>query len=229
VVDLLKEVARRWGVKLEYVNAQYAALIPGLQADRFDIGSGGMSPNPDRLQVVETVGYWQSGAVFFVAAASAKQYPANATAQDFCGKTVGMLQGSTTLQAAFDAENVKCTASGKKPIAIQTFDTTPNGLNQLKLGRIDAYAPDYNQAVYYSTVTNPGEFAIVGTNLWLTKYPTVWTVLKTNPDALVLRDALAKTLADMIADGTYKAILQQWDCMSGAILEPAVNSLTTKQ
>lgn len=226
--DLLHEIAKRWGVNVEYINAQYSALIPGLEADRFDIGSGGMSPNPDRLKVVEMVGYFQSGATFLVKADNASQYPADATAQNMCGKTVGMLQGSSTLQAAFDKENEKCVAAGKEPIKIQTFDTTPNGIQQVDLGRIDAYTPDFAQALYIIK-TNPGKYSTIGTNYYLVKYPIVWTVSKKNPNAAEIRDALTKTLSEMMADGTYKTILEKWGVESGAITEPAVNSLTAKQ
>lgn len=226
--DLLHEIAKRWGVNIEYINAQYSALIPGLEADRFDIGSGGMSPNPDRLKVVEMVGYFQSGATFLVKAENAAQYPADATAQNMCGKTVGMLQGSSTLQKAFDKENEQCVAAGKEPITIQTFDTTPNGIQQVDLGRIDAYTPDFAQALYIIK-TNPGKYSTIGTNYYLVKYPIVWTVSKTNPNAAEIRDALAKTLSEMMADGTYKTILDKWGVASGAISEPAINSLTAKQ
>jgi len=227
--DLLHEITRRWGVGLEYINVQYSALIPGLEADRFDIGSGGMSPNPERLQVVEMVGYWQSGATFIIKAENAGQYPADATAQNMCGKKVGMLQGSSTLEKAFAQENEKCAAAGKEPINIETFDTTPNGLQQVALGRLDAYTPDYAQAAYIISTTNPGEYALVGTNYFLTKYPTVWTVSKTNPNALEIRDAIIKTLSQMMDDGTYMTILEKWGVEGGAIVEPAVNSLWAKQ
>jgi polar amino acid transport system substrate-binding protein len=226
--DLLKEITRRWGVKLEYVNAQYSALIPGLEADRFDIGSGGMSPNLDRLQVVEMVGYFQSGATFIIKAENAANYPADATAQNLCGKTVGMLQGSSTLQTAFDKENEACAAAGKEPIKIETFDTTPNGLQQVTLGRLEAYTPDFAQTLYIIKTT-PGIYSTIGTNYYLVKYPITWTLSKTNPDAAILRDALAKTLSDLMADGTYAAILREWGVEAGAIIAPAVNSLTAEQ
>lgn len=227
-VDLLKEITKRWGVNLEYTNAQYSALIPGLQADRFDIGSGGMSPNPSRLEAVDMVGYFQSGATFIIDKKNASKYPATATAQDFCGKTVGMLQGSSTLQAAFDKENEKCVAAGKPPITIQTFDTTPNGLQQASLGRIDAYTPDFAQTLYI-VKTDPDKYATVGTNYYLVKYPITWTTKKGDPKAEQIRDALAATLNDMIADGTYKRILEKWGVTGGAVVRPAVNSLTVDQ
>jgi polar amino acid transport system substrate-binding protein len=107
-VDLLKEITRRLGLKLEYVHAEYAALIPGLDAGRFDIGSGGMSPNPDRLDVVDMVGYFQSGATFLIRQEDQGKY---SSAQDFCGKPVGAIQGATTLEKAIHLQNEECLAN----------------------------------------------------------------------------------------------------------------------
>lgn len=225
--DLLREITSRWGIGLEYVHAEYSALIPGLEAGRFDIGSGGMSPNPDRLQVVDMVGYFQSGATFIVKAENAANFGPDATAQNFCGMTVGMLQGSSTLQAAFDKENEQCVANGKEPIKLETFTTTPDGLTQVELGRIDAYTPDYAQTLYIIKTT-PGVYSTIGTNFYLVKYPTVWTFPKTD-DGAILRDAFIQTLTEMMADGTYQEILDRWGVGAGAIIEPAVNSLTAKQ
>lgn len=223
-VDLVTEVAKRLGLKVQYVQADYSALIPGLQADRFDIGSGGMSPNPDRLAAVDMVGYFQSGATFIIRKSDAgKGYQ---TAQDFCGgKKVGALQGSTTLEAAIKLENEKCVAAGKAPIDLQFFPTTPNGLQQVDLGRIDAYLPDYAQTLYIIKQT-PDKYSTIGSNYYLVKYPIVWTVLKTNTQ---LREALSTTLAGLMSDGTYKRILDTWGVGSGAIKAPAVNSLTAQQ
>lgn len=225
-VDLLKEITRRWGVGLEYVHAEYAALIPGLDADRFDMGSGGMSPNPDRLEAVDMVGYFQSGAVFLVTKENGAGYGPNATAQDFCGRKVGAIQGATTIAAAIEVENKQCKVEGKAQIDLQYFTTTPDGLHQLTLGRIDAYLPDMAQALYIIKI-NPDEYSLIGTNYHLVMYPITWT-FKKGADT-ILRDAVVQTLTDMMTDGTYMTILEKWGVAAGALNHPAVNSLSAGQ
>jgi polar amino acid transport system substrate-binding protein len=224
-VDLLTEITRRWGVDLEYVQVEYSALIPGLAADRFDMGSGGMSPNPDRLEAVEMVNYFQSGATFIIRKADEGKYE---TAQDFCGQPVGAIQGATTIAAAIEAENAECVAAGREPINLQYFTTTPEGLQQVTLGRIEAYLPDFAQTLYLIQ-QNPDTYATIGEGYYLVKYPTAWTFSKNDEDAAALRDAIVGTLSDMMEDGTYRDILERWGVEAGAILEPAVNSLTTRQ
>lgn len=221
--SIAREIGRRLGVEIQYVHAEYSALIPGLAADRFDMGSGGMSPNPDRLEAVNMVGYYQSGATFIVRAEDEGKYE---DAQGFCGKVVGALQGSSTLAAAIDRENEQCAASGKGPIVVEWFTTTPEGLQQVLLGRIEAYMPDYAQTLYI-IATNPGQYSTIGNNYYLVKYPIVFTFSKAGDPRLM--NAVISALTDMMNDGTYLSILQEWGVEAGAILEPAVNSLTARQ
>ncbi len=221
--SIAREIGRRLGVEIQYIHAEYSALIPGLAADRFDMGSGGMSPNPDRLEAVNMVGYYQSGATFIVRAEDEGKYE---DAQGFCGLVVGALQGSSTLAAAIDRENEGCAAAGKDPIVVEWFTTTPEGLQQVLLGRIEAYMPDYAQTLYIIS-TNPGQYSTIGDNYYLVKYPIVFTFSKDGDPRLM--NAIIGTLTDMMADGTYLSILEEWGVEAGAILEPAVNSLTANQ
>jgi ABC-type amino acid transport substrate-binding protein len=75
----------------------------------------------------------------------------------------------------------------------------------------------------------PGKYAAVGTNYFLTKYPTVWTFRKNDPEALKLRDVMFATIDAMIKDGTYISILKKWGVEDGAVIRPALNSLTVEQ
>jgi ABC-type amino acid transport substrate-binding protein len=60
-VDFVDEVAKRMGLKAEWTQIDYSAIITGLQSRQFDMGSGGMSPNPERLEQVDMVGCYQAG------------------------------------------------------------------------------------------------------------------------------------------------------------------------
>ena len=59
--DLLAEIAKRLGLQLEYIHGEYASLIPGLEAKRFDMASGGISDTVEREQAVDFVNYMMSG------------------------------------------------------------------------------------------------------------------------------------------------------------------------
>ncbi|TYB54404.1 transporter substrate-binding domain-containing protein [Nonomuraea sp. PA05] len=211
-VEIVDEIAKRLGLTTQWVQVDYSAIIAGLQAGQFDMGSGGMSPNPERLQQVDMVGYYQSGATFLVRKADAGKY---ATGQAMCGQKLGMLEGSTTLEKAVEKENASCPA-GK--IEVEHYTSTPLGLQGLLSERISAYAPDLAQAQYI-VKENPGQFAT--TDYHLVDYLINFTFMKgKNPE---LRDAVYTALDAMIKDGTYDKILGNWNLTVGGLKRPAYN------
>jgi polar amino acid transport system substrate-binding protein len=211
-VDIVDEIARRLGLKTQWVQVDYSAIITGLQASQFDMGSGGMSPNPDRLKQVDMVGYYQSGATFLVRKADTGKYT---TAKAVCGQKLGMLEGSTTLEKAVEKENAAC---GSSPIQIEHYTSTPLGLQGLLSERIAAYAPDLAQAQYI-VKENADQFAT--TDYHLVDYLINFTFIKDKDKEL--RDAVYAQLDAMMKDGAYDKILTKWNLSVGGLKTPAYN------
>ena len=88
--ELLDEVAKRLGLKLEYIQGEYASLISGVEADRFDVASGGISDTEEREQKLDFVNYMFSGGAMMTLADDAARHQRK-TIDDFCGKSVGDL------------------------------------------------------------------------------------------------------------------------------------------
>ncbi|BBH68718.1 hypothetical protein ACTI_54030 [Actinoplanes sp. OR16] len=208
-VDIIDEIGKRLGLTPEWVQSDYSALITGLQAGQFDMGSGGMSVNPERLQQVDMIGYFQSGATFLVRKEDEGGY---STAEEMCGKKLGMLEGSTTLEKAVAA------LCPDDPIQIEFYTSTPLGLQGLLSERITAYAPDLAQAQYI-VKENPTQFATTGYHL--VDYLINFTFAKGGDTAL--RDDVFRTLDEMIKDGSYTKILEGWNLKTGGLTRPAYN------
>ena len=211
-VDFIDEIGKRLNLRVEWQQVDYSAIITGLQSNQFDMGSGGMSPNPDRLAQVDMVGYFQSGATYVLRKADAGKY---ANSQDLCGKTIGMLEGSTTLEKAVKKENEKC---GANPIQVQPYTSTPLGLQGLLSKRIDAYTPDVAQSQFI-VKESPNEFVTIGDYV-LVDYLINYTFTKQNT---ALRDTVYNTLQEMMTDGTYDTILTKWGIDRGGLKKPALN------
>lgn len=211
-VDFIDEIGKRLGLTIQWQQVDYSAIITGLQSNQFDMGSGGMSPNPDRLAQVDMVGYFQSGATYVLRKADAGKYT---TSQDFCGKTIGMLEGSTTLEAAIKKENEKC---GANPIQVQPYTSTPLGLQGLLSKRIDAYTPDVAQSQFI-VKESPNDFVTIGDYV-LVDYLINYTFTKENTQ---LRNAVYNTLQEMMTDGSYDKILTKWGIDRGGLKKPALN------
>ena len=210
-VDFIDELGKRLNLKVEWQQVDYSAIITGLQSNQFDMGSGGMSPNPDRLAQVDMVSYFQSGATFILRQEDKGKYT---DAQSLCGETIGMLEGSSTLEAAIAKENETCAS----PIVIEHYTSTPLGLQGLLSKRITAYTPDVAQTQYI-VKQNPDDFVPIG-DYTLVDYLINYTFTKENTQ---LRDAVYDALQEMMDDGTYDEILTKWGITSGGLTKPALN------
>ncbi|WP_211109578.1 ABC transporter substrate-binding protein [Azospirillum tabaci] len=220
-VDLLNEIGKRLGLSITFVHGEYAALIPGLEAGRFDVASGGISDTEEREQKVDFVNYMMSGGSILVRAADAEKYT---TIADFCGKSVATLLGSRVIMAAVEKASETCVSGGKQPITANQLPAAPDARMQLDLGRVDGYLGDFPALVYMKSQM-PGKYAIAGGNHILTPYVTSWGFPKNS----TLKDAVQKATQSMLADGTYKAILSKWEIEGGALPEITINLPASKR
>lgn len=208
--DLLEELAERLDLTLEYVQVDYAALIPGLAAGRFDMASGGVSDTVEREEVVDFVNYMRSGGSLLVHAHDASRFD---SVDDFCGHAVATMLGGRVIVAAIEAVSAECVSDGEASIIIEQLPSAPDSRMQLDLGRVQGYAGDY-PALVYMTANEPGRYAIVGEDDMFVSYITSWAVKKGNPLAQVVRDAAQS----MVDDGTYASLMEKWG-LSGAALD----------
>ena len=208
--DLLDELADRLDLTLEYVQVDYAALIPGLAAGRFDMASGGISDTVEREEVVDFVNYMQSGGALLVHAHDAARFE---SVDDFCGHSVATMLGGRVIVEALEAVSAECVSVGAASIIIEQLPSAPDSRFQLDLGRVQGYAGDY-PALVYMNASEPGRYAIVGEDDMFVSYVTSWAVKKGNPLAHIVRDAAQS----MVEDGTYASLMQKWG-LSGAALD----------
>jgi len=96
-VELVKALAKQWGVKLNIQNLDFNGLIPGLVSKKFDMVSVGLSATPARRKSISFsrpyVPYAQ-----ILAATKTDTTPATIAAWNDSGKTITSLQGSTAEQ-----------------------------------------------------------------------------------------------------------------------------------
>lgn len=220
--DLLAEIARRLNLKLEYIQSEYAGLISGVEADRFDMASGGISDTEEREQKLDFVNYMQSGGSILVLSANPDKLN---TIDDFCGKGIATMLGGRVIMTAVEAASERCTKAGKQPIRAEQLPTAPDSRMQLDLKRVDGYIGDF-PALVYMGAQFPGRYKIVGGNYILTPYVTSWGFGKTKTG---LRDAVQKATQAMAEDGTYKKILDKWGLAGGALPAISINLPSSKR
>jgi polar amino acid transport system substrate-binding protein len=220
--DLLAEIAKRLNLRLEFVQAEYAALIPGIEANRFDVASGGISDTEEREEKLDFVNYMRSGGSILVRSDDPARYE---TIADFCGRSVATLLGSRVIMTAVEKASEACVAKGAQPIRAEQLPSAPDARMQLDLKRVDGYLGDFPALVYMRTQL-PGRYNIVGGSYILTPYITSWGFAKNRAG---LRDAVRKATQDMVADGAYKAIMTKWGLDGGGLAEITINLPASKR
>ena len=90
-VDLAQQLGDRLGVKFTFVPTQFASIVPGIEAGRFDIGLSAMGDFLPREKVVDEVDYSYEATGIIVLAGN----PHNIQKlSDACGLTAAGVQGS---------------------------------------------------------------------------------------------------------------------------------------
>ena len=222
-VELGQAIGAVLGVKWNFVNASFDAIIPGLQSGKYGIGMSSFTDTLERQQTVDFVTYFSAGTSFYTVASGG---PDVTDLSSLCGLTVGVESG-TTQKADATAQSKKCTSAGQQPVSVQSFPDQ-NGANlALSSGRVQVVMAD-SPVADYAVAQSGGQFKIAGQTYGQAPYgiaiprPTGTPEGKAPMSKPVL-DALNK----LIQDGTYQAILQKWGVESGAITNPQINGATS--
>lgn len=198
-IDLGDAIAKRLGVKTDWINMPFAGLIPALLASHCDIIMSQLFIKPGRLKVIDEIPYMVSHEAVLVKP-GAKPVP---SLENLSGKKVATVTG-TTATVLLNAANAKLHAAGKPPINIVMFPENTQALQQLQFGQVAAYGVAYETARYYIHKA-PGQFAMGGP-----PYYTIATGIGIRKNEAVLNKAIGSTLAGMMKDGSYAALFRKW-------------------
>jgi polar amino acid transport system substrate-binding protein len=194
--EILQHVMTQLGVEqIDYVVADWTALIPGLQAGRWDLMSVGMGITKPRLeQILYSEPMYQYGEAMIVPKGNPKGIKGTA---DWSGKRIGGILGSVDDQvvgAVEGAEYVPYQKYGDMYLDIQN-------------GRIDAGLADETEAGWDFTVHPQPELEIV--HAWEGK--TVYLIgMGFKKGDTALQDAVNSWISKMKADGSLLEILKKY-------------------
>ncbi|MCA0425266.1 MAG: ABC transporter substrate-binding protein [Proteobacteria bacterium] len=195
-VELGLEVAKRLCLKPEYVRIEFSAMIPGLQAGRWDVINTGIFFTAERAKMMQMIPYEKQA--ISISVPTGKKASLTKVA-DLNGKTVGVEIGGfeESRTKALDAD---LKAKGGAGMTIRTFDNFALAYQALRAGQVDAVVSIDGVAKEYS---DRGDFDRAISGL----FPTpVALAMKSKP----LANAILKVLNDMKADGSYKALFDKY-------------------
>lgn len=197
--DLAVALGEQLGLKLNLVNASFDTIIPGLQSGKYDMGLSAYTDTKEREKVVDFVVYYKTGESFFVNASDTKSYDG---LESLCGVKVSVEKG-TTEESDAQAQSAKCTAAGKPKVDVLSFGDQNAANLAVSSGRADLGFAD-TQVVGYMLTQSNGQFKEVGNPVNVT--PSGIALPKGNGMAAAVQAALK----NLIADGTYAKIFNQW-------------------
>ncbi|MFE0383082.1 ABC transporter substrate-binding protein [Streptomyces bungoensis] len=223
--ELAAAMGKQLGVKLEFENGTFDALLTGLRSGRYDIAMSAMTDNKNRQEGVDPdTGKKVGEGVDFVdyLTAGVSIYTRNGDTKgitswsDLCGKKIAVERGTVSEDLA-KQEAKKCPA-GKK-LAIEPFDDDQQSQTRLRSGGVDAASSDFPVAAYAVKTSGGGkDFQIVGDQVEAAPYG-----IAVAKNATQLRDALQAAMNAIIKSGEYQKILQKWGAQDGAVKESVIN------
>lgn len=199
-IDLGDEIAKRFGVRVEWKNIPFKGLVPALLAQQCDAVISQLFDKPERRQTIDIIDYMNSSEAFLVRAGNPK---AIHSIDDLSGHKVAVENG-TTIQELIEAESKKFEAAGKKPADVVVYPKDTDALQSLQIGQADVYGTTLESGAYYMT-KSPKTFEVAGP-----PFHQILTGIGLRKNDPEMADAFQKTIDAMKQDGTLLAILTKW-------------------
>jgi polar amino acid transport system substrate-binding protein len=195
-VELANECCKRLGLAPEYIRTEFATMIPGLAAKRWDMINTGIFWTEERSKLMYMVPYEQA-AISFLAA---KGNPLGLkTIDDLAGKRISVELGGIEERRTREVSDI-VTKKGLKPVNVLTFNNFAEAFQALKAGQSDAATSIDATAMF---MQQRGDFtrAISGV------FPQTACFAFANKP---LAEAVVGALNDLKKDGFYGKLLDQY-------------------
>lgn len=188
-VDIMKLVAEKLGVEIQFEQMDFDSVLPGVQAGKFDVGMSGITVTEKRQKNADfTAPYFLAAQAIVVMADSDITCKA-----DLEGKKISVQTGTT-------AENY-CMENGYDVFAYQANNDACSALTG---GKVDAWVVDNEVAVALSAQQNGKTVVLEET---MTSEPYAFAFAK---DSGTLVEAFDAALNELIADGTVEQIFENY-------------------
>lgn len=206
-VDLFNAVAAKLGLTTQWESATFDSIIPGVTSGKYQVGVSSFTVNAAREKQVTMVSYFAAGTQW------AAKTGSSITPDTACGKKIAVQTGTVQVDD-ITGRNKKC---GSNKITIDQYQKQSDATNAVVTGKDDAMLADSPVCAYAVKQTN-GQLVLVG-DIY-DSAPYGYVVGKSQTD---FASAISGAVQALIADGTYKTILDKWGVTAGAITSPAVN------
>ncbi|GAA3533823.1 ABC transporter substrate-binding protein [Amycolatopsis ultiminotia] len=212
-VDLGTALAQVLGLKAEFQNSTFDGVIPGIAAQKYEMGISSFTINADRMKSVDMISYYRAGTSLAVL----KGNPEGLSVDKLCGKNVAVQQGTTQVED-LQKRTKACTDAGKPAINVTTFEAQTDANLALTAKRVQAELAD-SPVIDYAVQQTNEQLEVVGAPYDTAPYGIL--LPKNSGD---YGKAVQGAVQKLIDNGTYKKILEKWGLSgSGAVTTSEIN------
>jgi polar amino acid transport system substrate-binding protein len=212
-VDLFNAIAAKLGLKTEWQSAVFDAIIPGIESGKYEMGVSSFFITDDRKKQADMVSYYNVGTQWL----TKKGNPNGIQPDAACGKKVAVQTNTAQDTDDLAKRQEKCKSEGKPAITVDRYQRQDQATASVVSGKDDATLADSPVMAYAVKQTN-GQLELLGD-----AYDTYFYGSVMKQGQAEFAQAVADAVKALIADGTYKTILDKWGVQAGAIDSPAVN------
>ncbi len=193
-IELAELLAKKMGLKTDWVAKPFDSLLIGLDQDRYDMVIASHGITDERRKAVDfTDPHYCTGGAIVSKAGGPK------TATDLKDKTVGVQVGTTYSASVGKVAGVK---------KVQTFPKDPDAFQSLALGRVDAWVTDKFSAMDLMK-QHPESKLQLGDLLFSEKVGMAVAKSKDGKSS-ELRNKLNEALAAIMKDGSYAKLSKKY-------------------
>lgn len=192
-VDLMNAIAEDQGFKVQYMDQDFAGLIPALQTGNIDIIASGMTITEEREKEVDFSQPYITAGLAIAVTADNQDIK---SVDDLKGKTVAVQTGSTGFMKAEELKKAGVIAE------IKDFPHVNEAIEELKIGGADAMINDLPVTNAF-IAAQPGVIKIIGEPLTSESYG--FAVRSGNTELL---NKINKGLENVKASGKYDELLK---------------------
>lgn len=194
--EMWAEIEKRTGWEVEVKQAAFDALWGELDTERADVAANCFAVKKERTDKYNaTIPYYGDAQCVIVNEDSSYK-----TLEDLKGKTIGCTNGQA-------AQTIIEDAAKEIGFEVKLYEDSAVGMNDLKLGRIDAYANTTTNVNAFTHNNEDAKFRFFDENLMANN---VAYFLPKTERGEKLKAELDKVLQEMLDDGTVARITEKW-------------------
>jgi polar amino acid transport system substrate-binding protein len=213
--DLATAVGQVLGLTTQLQNSPFDSLVEGVKTGKYELSFSSFTINPERLEQVDMVSYFEAGTQW----ATASGNPKDVDPDNACGLRIAV-QKATVQVPDIEARSKACTDAGNPAITIDQYQLQSDATNAVVTGKDDAMLSD-SPVVAYAVQQTGGRLETLGEIYDSAPYGVA--VPKGQGQ---LAQAVQQAMQLLMDSGAYLEILTEWGVEQGAIttaeLNPAV-------